>query len=269
MIRLYHADCLSIMPMLKSQNLTDLCAITSPPYNLGKYYGTVVDDQRDDYLEWLVSVLSQMQEICSCIWLNLGYRKLETGNIPIAYQIWDRVGMYLIQEITWEYDAGMTYKKRFNHRSEKWLWFARDPRYYTFHPDAVRDPSLRRGAFDKRNNPNGKLPGDVWFFNRVPGTSSKRHGPPAQFPGKMIERIVRACTNPGDTIIDPFMGTGTAGMVAAKEGRNFIGIEKDARHFCTAKNQLLLPQSSSASYEIGNEIIKTEGIMPTKPEETH
>lgn len=204
----------------------------------GKEYGEGISDNRDDYVEWLVSTLLQMKEICSCIWINLGYRKLEMGNIPIAYHIWDKIGMYLMQEITWEYDAGMTYKKRFNHRSEKWLWFVSDPHNYTFNPDAVRDLSLQRGAFDKRNNPNGKLPGDVWFFNRVPGNSSKRYRHPSQYPEKMVERIVRACTNPGDTVLDPFMGSGTTGVVSLREGRNFIGIEKDCDHFSVAKNRM-------------------------------
>lgn len=61
--------------------------------------------------------------------------------------------------------------------------------------------------------------------------SEKRHGKhPTQKPEALLERIVLASTNPGDTILDPFCGSGTTGVVAVRRGRKFIGIDMDA-HF--------------------------------------
>lgn len=233
---LREGDCLEVVKEIKSDKIK--CVITSPPYNIGKQYGKEDSDSKDNYLTWLEEIFVEVRRVSSSLWLNLGYRKLEQGNIPIAYQIWDKVGMYLMQQIIWEYDAGMTYKKRFNCRSEDWLWYVRDKNNYVFNPDSIRDSSLQRGKFDKRNNPNGKLPGTVWFYNRVPGNSSKRFKHPAQFPEKMIERIILACTNENDIVCDPFMGSGTTGVAALNLKRKFVGIEKDSAYFEIAKNRI-------------------------------
>ena len=167
------------------------------------------------------------------MWVNLGYRKMPVGNIPICFQVAPLLASkscFLLQHVVWEYGAGMTYKTRFNHRKEDWLWFVSDKNNYTFNPDSVRDPSLNKYPNDKRNNPLGKLPGDVWYFPHVAGTFKKRRDHPAMFPEKMIQRIVLACSNESDLIYDPFMGTGTTAYIAKENERNWIGSEVSKKY---------------------------------------
>lgn len=224
MINLYNSDCLDTMKYFDDKSID--CIITSPPYNIGKdFKESGNSDRRDNYIEWMIDVLKECTRISKSIWLNTGYRKLPQGNIPIIYQLYDKIDMYFVQRIIWEYDAGLPYKKRFAHRSEDWSWFVDNPNNYIFNGDDVRDLSLQKGAYDKRNNPNGKLPTDVWFYNRVAGNAKKRYDHPTQYPPKLIERIVKACTNENDIILDPFLGSGTTGVIAKQLNRRFIGIE--------------------------------------------
>ena len=70
-----------------------------------------------------------------------------------------------------------------------------------------------------------KNPSDVWKIPMVSGNFLERTGHPAQYPEKLIERIVLAGTNKGDVVLDPFMGSGTTAVVAKKLGRKYIGYE--------------------------------------------
>jgi adenine-specific DNA-methyltransferase len=97
----------------------------------------------------------------------------------------------------------------------------------------VRDPNVKYPNQKKngkyRCNPLGKNPGDVWLFPKVTtGTSrssQERTGHPAQFPLSVIERIIRASSNPGELILDPFAGSCSTGVAAAGLNRVFLGVE--------------------------------------------
>ncbi len=92
--------------------------------------------------------------------------------------------------------------------------------------DAIREQPV---AFDPRNNPLGKNPGCVWDFNTVMGgrgASAEKTAHPCQFPRGMIERIILACSCPGDLVLDPFGGSGTTAIAASATGRGFISIER-------------------------------------------
>jgi site-specific DNA-methyltransferase (adenine-specific) len=121
----------------------------------------------------------------------------------------------------------------------------RDPKRFTFHDQEIRVPSARQLVyFDSRANPAGRLPddtwilrpqdvldgfapeGDTWYVPRVCGTFKERagwHG--CQMPEQLLGRIVRACSNPGDVVLDPFGGSGTTLAVAKKLHRRFLGFE--------------------------------------------
>ena len=79
---------------------------------------------------------------------------------------------------------------------------------------------------DKRANPAGKMPDDVWDeYPRVCGTFTERTGFPCQMPESLLARIIRLSSNPGDWVLDPFSGSGTTAVVAHKLGRVYTGIE--------------------------------------------
>jgi adenine-specific DNA-methyltransferase len=175
------------------------------------------------------------------MWLNLGYVPVPGKGraVPLPYLLHDRVPFFLIQEVVWHYGAGVACRRQLSPRNEKFLWYVKNEDDYVFNLDDVRDTNVkypnqtRNGV--RRCNPLGKNPSDVWEFPKVTsgcGRSSKERTPhPAQFPAAVIERTVRASSNPGDLVIDPFMGSGTTAEVALLAGRAVVGFEID-RGYC-------------------------------------
>jgi adenine-specific DNA-methyltransferase len=209
--------------------------VTSPPYGAGKEYeqAITIEEYTAFADRWLACVPRVLSE-AGALWLNLGYIKLSaTETLPLPYLYYPlarKHGLHLIQEIVWHYEGGMTYTKRFAHRTERWMWFVKNPADYVFHLDEVRDLSLNRTA-DGRNHEFGKNPTDYWYFDRVAGGRAKSREKtehPAQFPTEMVERIIRACSHQGDTVLDPFGGSGSTAEAASRNDRGFISIEKDA-----------------------------------------
>ena len=101
------------------------------------------------------------------------------------------------------------------------------------YPSYVREPSKRQTLYnDKRANPAGRVPDDVWDYSRVCGTfNERRKWHPTQHPEALIERIVKFSCKPGDTVIDMFAGTGTVNRVCRRLGVNCYGIE-NSEFYC-------------------------------------
>lgn len=242
-VALYHVDALEAMAHLPG-DLVDL-TITSPPYNIGKEYEKPLP--LEDYLDWTeewIAAVHRLSKPSGALWLNLGYVEVPGRGraVPISYLLWERTPFYLLQEIVWNYGAGVAAKRMFSPRNEKFLWLVKSFEDYTFNLDAVRDPNVKYPNQRKngrlRVNPLGKNPTDVWQIPKVTtgqGMTGRRASPertrhPAQFPVSVIERIVKACSNPGDLILDPFMGSCTTAEVAIRHGRRAIGFEIKAEY---------------------------------------
>lgn len=241
---LYNVDCVSAMERLKGHLEIDL-TVTSPPYNIGKAYETT--KTLEEYVEWSrdwINAVHGVTSISGSFWLNLGYTPLheKAKALPLTYLLWDVSPFYLIQEVVWNYGAGVAGRKFYSPRNEKFLWYVRDPDEYTFDLDAVRDPDVKYPNQFKNGklkvNPLGKNPSDVWQFPKVTSgrnrSSIERMPHPAQFPESVIDRVVKASSKPGDLILDPFMGSGTTAVVAARNGRRSIGFEVSEEYCETA-----------------------------------
>ena len=101
------------------------------------------------------------------------------------------------------------------------------------YPDAIREKSKRQELGDKRADPRGRVPDDVWEFPRVCGNFKERRAwHPTQHPEALIERIVKFSTIEGDLVIDCFAGTGTVNRVCKKLNRKCIGIEI-SKYYCS------------------------------------
>jgi adenine-specific DNA-methyltransferase len=126
------------------------------------------------------------------------------------------------------------------------LWYVKDPEDYTFDLDAVRDPDVKYPNQKKngklRCNPLGKNPSDVWQFPKVTSgrdRSSKERTPhPAQFPVAVIDRIVKACSQPGDVVLDPFLGSGTTIEAALRNDRLAVGFEINSEYVDIAAERI-------------------------------
>ena len=91
-----------------------------------------------------------------------------------------------------------------------------------------------------RNNPlNGNRDGSVIKVHIGPNAY---HYHPSQKPVRLLEYLIRKLTQPGDTILDPFMGSGTTGVACVRTGRHFIGIEKEREYFDVAERRIAQAQ---------------------------
>ncbi len=244
---LHCEDLLSGLPKCSAGSI-DL-VVTSPPYNIGKEYETRMP--LDAYLAWCGTWMRELYRVVKpggALWLNLGYVEVpEKGRaVPLPYLLWNCSPFYLLQEIVWHYGAGVAAKRAFSPRNEKWLWFVKDANDYYFDLDAVRDPDVKYPNQKKNGklkcNPLGKNPGDVWLLPKVTsgsGRASKERTPhPAQFPLAVVERIILACSRPGETILDPFAGSGSTLVASIIQGRKALGFEIRGDYCDLAKRRL-------------------------------
>ncbi len=233
-VQIYCSDSLASLDRAPEKFLS--LTVTSPPYNIGKEYEQVVE--HENYLQWCEQWITKVYRCTSpngAFWLNLGYFdwRGRAKALPIAYCLWQRVPFFLMQEVIWHYGAGVTTKRMLCPRNEKFLFYVKDQGAYTFNLDAIRDRAVKYPTQKKNGklkcNPLGKNPGDVWYIPKVTSgknrASKERTPHPAQFPLALIERIVKVSSDPGDLVMDPFMGSGTTAVACARNGRKFLGFE--------------------------------------------
>lgn len=246
-VLLYHGDALQLLDRLPAASIR--LTVTSPPYNIGKSYETVRPVEA--YVDWLAAWIGQVHRASAhdgAFWLNLGYLALpgRAKALPIPYLIWERIQFFLVQEIVWNYGAGVAGKLFFSPRNEKWLWYVRDEDKYVFNLDDVRDknvkyPNQKKGGRLKCN-PLGKNPSDVWEIPKVTSgahrSSAERTAHPAQFPLALVTRILLACSDAGDVVLDPFVGSGSLLEAAIRTGRKAIGFEMNGDYVALAAGRL-------------------------------
>ena len=131
-----------------------------------------------------------------------------------------------LNELVWAYDFGGRPKKRWPAKHDTILWYAVDPKRYTFNYDAIdRIPYMAPGLVGPDKAKRGKTPTDVWWQTIVPTAGRERTGYPTQKPLKILERIIAVHTNPGDRVLDLFAGSGTTGEAAARADRQFVLVD--------------------------------------------
>ena len=151
----------------------------------------------------------------------------------IAHGIFSQLDHFTLRNrIIWHFGHGAHAGRRFSGRYETVLWYSHGENY-VFNLDPVRIPQkypgkrhykgARRGQFS--GNPGGKNPTDVWEIPNVKANHVEKTAHPCQFPVALAERLVLALTNPGDLVLDPFVGSGSTAVAALKHGRRFIGAE--------------------------------------------
>jgi len=227
-------DCIQRLKELPSKSV-DLI-ITSPPYGLDKEYEekTTKADYHQFAKMW-TEHLPRVLKRTGQLWLNVGFA---FGNYPLTYIYQRYIDLLFWQEIVWQFPTGQTSKKKFSPRTERWMWYTKHMEY-TFNLDDIRIPS--EYGNDPRYNPAGKNPSDAWYFDHVTSTGpckAEKTAHPCQFPQAMIQRIMAACSNPGDMVLDPFAGSGTVGVVAKILDRKFLGFERDPAYCSIARRRI-------------------------------
>lgn len=208
-----------------------------PPFNINYGYDEYDDAQaRPKYLRWAAEWVLGAVRLLS----PTGSFFLAIGDDYVAEykQLLAEAGLTLRNWIIWHYTFGPHQQKKFGRDHAHILYFTRHRTKFTFNADAIRVRSARQEMGDKRADPRGRVPGDVWQFPRLPGNSKERWNHPCQMPEAILERVILAASNAGDTVFDPFGGSGTTLAVAKRLGRHYLGCELSAAYARSIRRRL-------------------------------
>lgn len=262
---LLHGDVIDQLALIEANSCSLI--VSSPPYNIQKPYERKDNRTLDEYLSWQTKIVNQLSHIVS----NRGSVCWQVGTYVVNGEIYPldvpfidifrKIGLKLRNRIIWRYNFGLNADRRFSGRYETLLWFTKSDDYH-FNLDPVRVPQLYPGKRHSANkgakagqpsgNPLGKNPSDYWEFlaetdfrsnpvwdiPNVKANHPERTDHPCQFPVELVERCVLALTKVGDTVLDPFVGTGASAIAATMHRRRAIGIDRDASYLEIAGGRL-------------------------------
>ena len=254
--RVIQGDCVAGLRDMEPGSV-DL-AFADPPFNIGYKYD-IYDDRKaaDDYLDWTRTWTAEVARVLKpngSFWLAIG----DEFAAELKWIVHRELGLSLRSWVVWYYTFGVHCKHKFARSHAHLLYFVKDPKQFTFNPESIRVPSARQLIYaDKRANATGRLPddtwilrpqdvpdgfspeGDTWHQPRVCGTFKERagwHG--CQMPEQVLGRIIKASSNEGDLVLDPFTGSGTTLAVARKLGRRAHGFELSPEYQARAQSRL-------------------------------
>lgn len=242
---IYHGDCLKVMREEIPDGQVDLL-FSDPPYNIGKSFGEFKDKWPSDnaYAEWCYDWLS----LCLQKLKSTGSMYVMTSTQAMPYlDLWLRTKCTILARIAWHYDSsGVQARRYFGSMYEPILFCVKNPKDYTFNPEDIaveaRTGAVRKLIDYRKPTPapykSTKVPGNVWYFPRVRYRMAEYEEHPSQKPEALVERIIKASSNPGDLVLDPFSGTFTTCAVAQRLDRRSIGIEQERQYFKTGVRRL-------------------------------
>lgn len=257
-IKLFNGDCIDLVRQIPDHSV-DL-VITSPPYFMGKAYdrSTKIEDFIAAHERLFPEVIRVLKPGGSICW-QVGYHIDKNILFPLDYTIYSLLSsvedIYLRNRIIWTFGHGLHSKHRFSGRHETILWFSKGKDYY-FDLDSVRIPQKYPGKKHYKGekkgeysgNPLGKNPSDVWEIPNVNANHIEKTEHPCQFPIALAQRLVKALSPNGGTILDPYMGSGSTCIAAALEERKFIGADTEHSYCKIAKERLMDLQSGNLKY---------------------
>lgn len=240
--RLYVGDCRDILAALPDRGSVDL-VFADPPFNWEVPYESWKDGMPRDHYErftfdWLDACIECLAPHGS-IWVNIP----DDTAAEIVLHL-KRRGLIMINWCVWHFRFGQHRDSAFISSKVHALYFVKDPDTRRWNPDAVLEPSDRASVYAdprtmaKSDNKGMRVPMDVWYgpyWGRVQGNNSERRSKHHnQLPEVYLERIILACSNEGDLVLDPFCGSGTTSTVARAWNRRSITTEHSAANAASA-----------------------------------
>jgi adenine-specific DNA-methyltransferase len=234
------SDNLSFMRTIPDNSMKLI--VTSPPYNIGKKYEkrTSLERYLSEQAKTIAECVRVLHDEGNLCWQVGNHISADGEVIPldiILYPLFKQHGLTLKNRIVWHFEHGLHCSKRFSGRYETILWFTKGDKY-TYNLDPVRVPSKYPGkkyfkgpkAGQLSCNPLGKNPGDVWIIPNVKSNHCEKTDHPCQFPVELIERLVLSMTNELDSVLDPYMGSGTSVIAAIKNNRIGFGCDTEIKY---------------------------------------
>jgi site-specific DNA-methyltransferase (adenine-specific) len=231
-------DCIEVMSTMEPGSVSLIFA--DPPYNIGIDYGHGKKADQlpaGEYLDWCRRWMTEAKRLLTpdgSMWVLIDPRW--AGRFQC---ILEDAGLCYQDTIIWHETFGVHRERKFGKDHRSLFWFTADPKQYVFCPD--REPSKRQTKYnDKRANPAGRVPSNVWEISRVCGTFKERLPEfPTQLPLELLGRIVKTATATGDLVLDPFSGSATTGVACLELGRRYVGIEVNPEYAQRSRERLL------------------------------
>lgn len=225
----------AIEEMKKLPDRTIRLIVTDPPYNLNKNYGNNQDKlEFDAYIDFSRQWLTEAKRVLTddgTIYVFMGMRY-----ISYIFNILEQeLNMTFNSWITWFYTQGIGKTKGFSPRHDDILMFTKSSKNFVFHLDNIRVPQK---FYRSVNNMRGANPGNVWEFSHMHYCNKNRKKHPTQKPEGLYERMILASSDPGDVVLDPFVGSGTALRVCQQTDRSGIGFDMNPEYVAMTKERL-------------------------------
>ena len=197
------------------------------------------DDSFDDYVGFLLDRIAAALPCLTedgSLFVHLDYREAHYVKVALDRLLGrDRFR----NEIIWAYDFGGRPKRWWPAKHDTLLWYVLDPKHYVFRFDEMdRIPYMAPGLVGAEKAARGKTPTDVWWHTIVPTAGKEKTGYPTQKPLGVLERIIKVHTEPGDTVLDFFAGSGTTGEAAARHDRGFVLVDEHPEAVAIMKSRL-------------------------------
>ncbi|MHB1126105.1 MAG: DNA-methyltransferase [Bacillota bacterium] len=251
---IFAGDCRQALNRMPPESI-DL-VFADPPYNIGKDFGkgtlSLSPLEYSNWLESWIKLLPNLLKKTGAVYICCDWRYSGTVQEVLTRHL------KILNRITWKREKGRGAQKNWKNNMED-IWFAvRDAKQYHFFLDKVK---IKKGVIapyrDRRGDPKDwfhdpqtqekyrfTCPSNIWMDLTVPFWSMKENTPhPTQKPEKLVERVLLAHTNPGDIVLDPFIGSGTTAAAAKKMGRQFIGFDMNETYVLLAMKRLGLINS--------------------------
>lgn len=231
--RVYVGDCRDCLAALPDRGTVDV-VFADPPFNWDVPYDEWHDGMpRAEYerftFDWLDGCIEALAPHGS-LWVNIPDDTAAEVVIHLK-----RRGLTMINWCVWHFRFGQHRDSSFIMSKVHALYFAKDPDARIWNPEAILEPSDRASIYadprtmEKATNKGMRVPMDVWYgkyWGRIQGNNKERRAHHHnQIPETYLERVILACTNEGDLVLDPFLGSGTTSTVARAWGRRSIGLE--------------------------------------------
>lgn len=268
MIQVHFGDNLKVLSSFADSTF-DLIYI-DPPFNTGKTQSrtqikTIQDEDGDrrgfkdkryrtvkvgtkafadtfsDFISFLEPRLEQAYRLLKpngSFFFHIDYREVHYCKILLD-SIFGRDSF--MNEIIWAYDYGARATRRWSSKHDNILWYAKDPENYTFRFDDIdRIPYMAPGLVGPEKAERGKTPTDTWWHTIVSPNGKEKTGYPTQKPLGILSRIVSVHSNPNDTILDFFAGSGTVGEAAERLNRDSVLVDNNPEAIAVMKKRFAL-----------------------------
>ncbi len=227
----YVGDCRGVLAQLPEESIDLIFA--DPPFNWNVRYTDWDDNmRREDYLDFTYQWLDACIRVLAphgSLWVNIP----DDWAAEVVLHLKARK-LQMINWCIWHFRFGQCRDSSFIVSKAHVLYFARDRKKRIWNPDAILESSDRATLYNdartrRTRRPGLRVPLDVWYgpyLGRIQGNNKERRpGHRNQIPELYMRRVISACSNEGDLVLDPFLGSGTTCTVARALNRRSIGIE--------------------------------------------